>query len=448
MVGGLRLFAAAGCAVAISGCSTYLGVETFTEDDIPSGVVYYLPMVEFEIKLTRQLVRCDDADSTANDATVGVKMTAGATPRHLQDPTRRYRIDYETLSSALKKTDVTIELYENGTLKSINATVVDESRKVLANVLGGAAKLALVSAGLPAGGSSATGEPIDRNLCKADARQAIKDLKAGEASITKLQAAIEAKEKEIADTKDPARLKVLRAELKTLTDGLAAENKKRGKLVELLVDTQLYYFRPDAEKPQLDLLPSGKLEERWFTEMGRSSKKVKEAMLANAAVATGRRAASRRLEPQKNLIVYRQPADGILAICSGKPCMDSATGELQVPESERLLSTATPVPQLGVLATLAVRNGPFEDNVLKASFRPSGMLEKLEVSTKASATEASAAFKDSVDAIAKYKDLKRKEDVQKLGEQTDLLKAQKAQLDAELELEKSRKALDDFRAQD
>jgi hypothetical protein len=63
-----------------------------------------------------------------------------------------------------------------------------------------------------------------------------------------------------------------------------------------------------------------------------------------------------------------------------------------------------------VESTLLFRNGPFENNSLKVTFLPSGGLEKFQAKTKASATEATAAFKETAEAVAKYRIEKRNED--------------------------------------
>jgi hypothetical protein len=190
------------------------------------------------------------------------------------------------------------------------------------------------------------------------------------------------------------------------------------------------------------------LMSKWFTEVGVVTPEVAEAMAATVAVAGAPHTSKAGTTvADGDALYYRQPADAMLVVCPGTACLDAATRQVLVPEDKRLLSTPTVVPQLGVLARLAFENGAFESNILKATFRPSGMLEKLESSTKASATEASAAFKDSVEVLGKVKDQKRKEGLQQLGDDADRLKAEKARLDAELELEKSRKALDAFRSQ-
>lgn len=445
-----RLIIAATLATGAAGCSTQLVVNRVLPNaEPPAGVVYFLPLVEYEVKLVRQLVRCDDVDQNSADANLAVKTAATATTRYLQDPDHAYSIDYDKLSSALKKTDVTIELHENGTLKSVNASVTDETRQVIANVVSGVARLALISAGLPGAQLDDKGKPVDRNVCTPAARSALKSLKSLEAAIKAGQSAIEATETEIADSKEhPDKLKPLREKLKKLKDEQAANGKLRDKAVEFLTHTKLHHFRPKTDMRQAPLAPMPELLSKWFTEVGKATPEVAEAMTATVAVAgasqTGK---AGNAVVNGDAFYYRQPADAILVVCPGTACLDAATKVLLLPEDKRLLSTPTVVPQLGVLARLAFENGAFESNILKATFRPSGMLEKLESSSKASATEASAAFKDSVEVLGKVKDQKRKEGLQQLGDDADRLKAEKARLDAELELEKSRKALDAFRSQ-
>lgn len=455
-----RILAALFCVLAAA-CTTMLKVEPITDPQATGyGVVYFLPMVEYEIVLTRQLTRCDAYDSKAptRKLQVGVKITPTLTTRYVQDPFKAFQLQYDALSGPTKTTDVAIELYENGTLKSINAEAKDETRQILANVVSGLSSLGLAAAGIAPGAKAADDTP-ERQLCHLAIRNALATFAASEDLISALEETITGLKTEIQDNqRDPAKLKALRAKLAAAEADLAAQLKLRKSVLDRLVDVQVYVVRPTASRQMLPLAPSAGLLSKWFTPGAVAGGDVMAVTTASAAVEAGPATAAAAPSPANSAcpageerakvckpIFYRQPAEGVLRICRGSTCYDASGNPL--PATQTLHMAATLVPQLGVLSTLYFANGPFEDNALKVSFRASGGLEKLEAKSKASAREASAAFKETAEALAKFKEQQRKEDVQKLSEETDKLKAEKAKIDAQLELEKSRKALDAYRAQ-
>lgn len=67
----------------------------------------------------------------------------------IADTGHAYAIDYEKLGSALKTTDITVEKYPNGTLKSINATIADQSAAVVQNVVTTVGRVVAAASGFP-----------------------------------------------------------------------------------------------------------------------------------------------------------------------------------------------------------------------------------------------------------------------------------------------------------
>jgi hypothetical protein len=452
----IRVCVSLSCAVS-AGCATQIKVEPISDPRATgAGIVYFLPMAEYEVTLTRQLTRCDSFDSgdPSKDLRAAVKITAALTTRYVQDPQKAFLLQYDALSGPTKTTDLSIDLYENGTLKSINAEAVDETRQVVANVFSGVSSLALSSAGLTISRVPAEGR---EELCPTTVRSALTTFEKSENLIASLEDEIAGLRMDIQDNlKDPKRLKELRAALAKAEAGLTAQFKQRKSTLDLLVDTQVYLFRPVRSKQVVPLEPSDALKSKWFTAYARG--KGVDAVAVAAVAAEGGPVALPTPAPQTaslcpsdssklpcRPIHYRQPAAGLIRICRGDACYDA--GGNPVADAHILLVAASSVPQLGVESTLLFRNGPFQNNSLKVTFLPSGGLEKFQAKTKASATEATASFKETAEAVAKYRSEKRNEDKQKLNEETDKLKAEKAKLDAQLELEKSRKALEAFRAE-
>jgi len=65
------------------------------------------------------------------------------------DTAKTYSLDYELMQSGLKGTDYSVEMYPNGTLKSVNVTIDDQTGTAIQSVLGGVAKLAAAAGGFP-----------------------------------------------------------------------------------------------------------------------------------------------------------------------------------------------------------------------------------------------------------------------------------------------------------
>lgn len=78
---------------------------------------------------------------------------ASVTPTYIPDTARPFLIDYEALDSFTKKTTLKVGLYDNGTLKFINAGGDDRSGVVVANTVKGAVKIARMVMGVPSVGA-------------------------------------------------------------------------------------------------------------------------------------------------------------------------------------------------------------------------------------------------------------------------------------------------------
>lgn len=453
-------------AYFVAGCTTSLKVEPYSapaDGDVESrgyGVVYFLPKAQYDVALTRRLTQCD-----ANGVTV--KFDVVVKTNYVPDTASTYQIRYEDLSSPTKKTDIKVDLYENGTLKSVNAEAVDETRQVIANVISGVGSLGLTLAGGVFKPTFIEGIDKPSLPCHENISGSIASLRKTVQRSGKLEVEIADKKVAIVDNAgDPKALKKLRAELKALEEQLEELQKQSKGLATLLTDDQSYSVSPEKSGVEKSLLSNEVLLNKWFTEeaikngllLGEKDQKQRKMVtdLTKATLVVNLSGSITSVAPKDALIAckkssedeqckplfYRQPVVGTLMVCK-ETCFNGSTTNPKAVIS----SAQTLIPQLGPLSSLSFRNGPFEDNSLKVTFNSAGGIETFGSASKASAVEASAAFKDSVDAIAKYRDQKRTLDIQKLNEDADRLKAAKARIDAELELEKSRKALDAFKTQ-
>jgi hypothetical protein len=279
------------------------------------------------------------------DLRAAVKITAALTTRYVQDLQKAFLLQYDALSGPTKTTDVSVDLYENGTLKSINADAVDETCQIVANVVSGVSSLALSSAGLTI--SRAPGEKPEE-ICLATVRSALSTFDKSENLIASLEDEIAGLKTDIQDNlKDPKRLKKLRAALAKAETGLTTQLKQRKSTLDRLVDTQVYVFRPVRSKQVVRLDPSDALKSKWFTAYA-LGRKVDTAAAAVVAAEGGPVAPPTPVPQNVTLcpsnfsnvpcrpIHFRQPAAGLIRICKGDACYDA--GGNPVADAQTLLA--------------------------------------------------------------------------------------------------------------
>jgi len=165
--------------------------------------------------------------------TFDVEVSAQAVPLALADTQQFYAIDFNDMQNGLKGTDYAVESYPNGTLKSINVTIDDQTGAVVQGVLSGAAKLAAGLGGFPFPNTQSGDEkrkivPFkewkqavseSRPICNADVR--LKLLQRG-ALATKVEADAEAA---LVMQKKVAKLGEAEVEAQAARDKLAAQVK-------------------------------------------------------------------------------------------------------------------------------------------------------------------------------------------------------------------------------
>lgn len=127
-------------------------------------------------------------------------------------------------------------------------------------------------------------------------------------------------------------------------------------------------------------------------------------------------------------LIYRQPRKVLVQVCKTGSCEE---------KPNILHHHWYDLPQAGIYTTLPLRNKPFANNVLTATFYPSGNLETFSFITEAQAERASAAFAETVGAAGQIVDASRNEDIIKLERK---LKHQQLENDL-LEEEQREKAL-------
>lgn len=175
---------------ATSGC-THLAVEPdrlvtrSTAYALP-GATYSLPMLQYDLTVTRTLSACPDefringvAGSTARhywSDDLSIDLAATAVPNQISG--ERYRINYSKLDSWMKTTSFTIEYQPGGSdlLKSVNVAVDDKTGEVVGNVVKAGIAIAGIASG-PAGAATAGAVLAAATQTKADFEKDLKSNK-------------------------------------------------------------------------------------------------------------------------------------------------------------------------------------------------------------------------------------------------------------------------------
>jgi hypothetical protein len=147
-----RNFALLVAGMAISAC-THL--ETRPTGEIASvepgrsyregaqrGLSYALPMLQYDLEITRSLEECPTAERP------WPKITAKVAAAHTYVAGERFEVDYQSLSSIMKSTSFDVGYHETGTLKSINTTAKDKTGPLVADVARIGLAVASVASGI------------------------------------------------------------------------------------------------------------------------------------------------------------------------------------------------------------------------------------------------------------------------------------------------------------
>jgi len=153
-------------SIALGGC-TSLNVHKFgSEESSRQGIAYFLPFTQFETKLT-WTASCDANNGNEFKLTPKAEMT----PKTGPDPDGLYVIDYQSLDAFTKTSDVKVEFYENGAIKSINASADDNTGEILSTTLTAVGKF---TRAIAFGDADGRDEPVQL-VCKDELVQAIQN---------------------------------------------------------------------------------------------------------------------------------------------------------------------------------------------------------------------------------------------------------------------------------
>jgi hypothetical protein len=155
-----KLIFAAVAALCLGGCATSLSTlpdrEQTQVGDAMMGTPYALPMLQYDVTLTRTLSSCpDDRDWSfggrdfvlrAGSLAIATKADAKAS----YGPGERYTVDYRALEAPFKTSSFSFVTNPNKTLKSIGASAEDQTGDVIKSVVSTALTVASLASGNPA----------------------------------------------------------------------------------------------------------------------------------------------------------------------------------------------------------------------------------------------------------------------------------------------------------
>lgn len=143
-------------------------------------------------------------------------------------------------------------------------------------------------------------------------------------------------------------------------------------------------------------------------------------------------------------VVYRQPVKTPIWVCKEQHCFNEST--FQVQEKNILLSSTVDIPQLGVLASLPLSNGSFQNNTLSASFLETGALTKLSYTSNAAVAAAADTFQKSAEIYMQYREAKLGEEKLEIERAQAESSANTEFMKTQLEEEKAKDALEAYKA--
>lgn len=482
----LGSIAAMALATGVAGCTTRLTSSLENQGPYtkaPGGTVvqvgpdYGLPMLQFTLKVRRTLIECESGSA----ASVRYLAKVEAEPRYVVG--ERPSVDYEKLSGWSKTSKFELQTYDSGVLKSINAQAEDHSKAIVASVVKSGVSIFSLASGVPLNLSQLPGKP-KLHVCTKEAKALLalvdtttKTLKAQTSKLTELteevarlerSAGINALNSQGKESLNTAQKQVAaQAKLTAETDKALAGYVDRLSASEELVWPRLPSKRTDDISPnarskrQLDALFEEAPKDKDGNYVGGFDTARIEAarnMYVRLAPvidldktcedAPEKCSASEVAPKDASGLLYRSPVMGQLLVCQV-----SSDSECAIDGASGVVVTATAVaPQLGRLRVLPFRNGIFQNNELKATFREDGNLATVNYDEKtARGLELAESVANGLDQIVAARDAERaykeKQAADQKAEDEAKKKAELDALDDEIARLEKLKKINDLNAQ-
>lgn len=383
---------------ALAGC-TEIEVRKLANGPI-EGIPYALPQKVFLISSVYELQGCsvDPPEKTGDKPVFRLSLAKTVTPVPSTevDPAERYYIPYESVRNAFKDADITIESYENQTLKSLSSTVEDKAGETVTAAVGTVIKIAAIAAGVSAADVARHGptpSQLRESYCGKDAAQALDTIK-------KLMARKVAKKPSASDAVGSA------ADNADIDDQIARVKQLH------LVHKEMLRWVPGKGRPMaIEVYPQDFISKHtWVTTNGIDALKNSGGSAIDAsgriirlksevALYTSMLPSNDLKEsvPPKGFVV-RSPALALLRVCD-EGCPAAEEGDV----SKVMFAAEHAVPQLGQYVIIPLKNRMFESQTISLALTTDGVLSKVGWKSSASGPAAVQALNTNLDAIAKAK---------------------------------------------
>lgn len=426
-------------AVGVAGCSVKMqAVRVVDPENMPrQGAPYNLTFTQYDIVVTRSVLGCTTKENGKEEPQLSVLIEAAATRKETRDPKRDYVIDFAQLRSFFKTSDVAIEYHANGALKSVNATVTDQTGAFFTSLVTNLGKVVTVAGGglLALAGpakpvcNKATLEALAAaKLHEGEVKAATQDSAALTLDITRLTNMAQVMGRawsvqERAELKDRInKLYVAQKRQKDATEALAAAKKL------LVIKSDPVTWPGDGEVKETVIQLDSKLSDeqlgKWVEKGSLNPTAVKgnDGVWVNlvGTTAIGRTkpcttAACPDDEPVG--LKYRMPVPGALLMCSSDKCSTLKDADIHLVEE-------TAISQLGPVMTLPLKNYPFMNQTIVATFNEAGQPTKLGFTQTPSPDKALDALGSVAAEVSKYRSANQpKSELAAITEETTLLKA-------------------------
>lgn len=405
--------------------------------DSKEGVAYLLPRARLTLE-ARWTLTCEPKENYA----AYIEVDAAVSSRFEPDFDAKFVVPAKELRAALKDTDTTFTFGVGGTLQALNATAIDRSGEVIAGILGGVAKIALVAAGAPTTLGVLPDTPPLPLQCGPDAKSLTDRLNAARKVLGETREKLRAARFSAADLKSGS--KAHEGILESIAQ-LEKELSYRDAVVKKLaaafsftqtcsiVPTRTAFSSRGKENTTVTTdcpVPQSVLG-TWLGDAAENAApnlKLMTAISVSNALLDG--GTDNKPSTGKDAVFhYRQPVPVSITVTRPSASEPIAVGEAIL-------------PQLGTYYSLPIIvSNWFSSSTIEASFSDSGVPTKIRYASPSEAAKSAATFAQSVDTVAKYVDLRRGEETASLKREVDLLDLKKKKADAQKALKESEQSL-------
>jgi len=380
-----KQIAAVGLCAALAGCGTTLTATPVTREQLStgepkSGVAYFLPRSKLDAKLSWTLTQC--VAPTTGQPEVVLTPKVEFTTAYVRDDQAIILIDHTEFAGALLNTELKIETYDNGTLKSLNATAESRAAQAINSTLTAFGKILPKVLGA---GATASAECTPQAIAQLAEIPKIKE---------KIQD-LEFKIKVAPTDQEAARLqRLLERQKQRLTEQLSALTITKS-LNDML-----------ASKPALPHVKDEAVSRKApaFARLIKADGAIKNDNL-QLRFDRPKEDATPAPTPASNAgstthLTYRIPRSVEVQMCVS-PCTSTKKDEPKKPgENDPIDRSELSLPEYGTMLTLPLRVPMFGNRSLSAAFRPDGSISTFGWVTKAPLESAASILPGAADVAA------------------------------------------------